>query len=77
MAAIHVRDLPRGVIDALKRRAARNHRSLQQELRRILCAIAAEEENPKPPLAPIQLKMSRATNSSSWERDEIYGEDGR
>jgi plasmid stability protein len=76
MAAIHVRDLPREVIDALKRRASRNHRSLQQELKRILCSIA-EEELPKPPLAAIQLKMSSSTTGSSWGREEIYGDDGR
>jgi plasmid stability protein len=76
MAAVHIRDLPREVLEALKRRAARNNRSLQQELKRILSSLA-EEEIPKPPLPPIQLKMSDAPTGSSWGREEIYRDDGR
>ena len=76
MAAIHVRDIPRQVIDALKRRAARNHRSLQQELKRILCALA-EEEEPKLSLPPIELYMSDAPAKGPWTREDIYGDDGR
>jgi plasmid stability protein len=76
VAAVHVRDLPREVIEALKRRASRNNRSLQQELKRILSAIA-EEEAPKAPLPPIQLKMSRAPAGPAFSRAEIYRDDGR
>jgi plasmid stability protein len=76
VAAVHIRDIPREVIEALKRRAARNHRSLQQELKRILFAIA-EEEAPKAPLPAIRLRMSDAPPGSAWRRDEIYGDDAR
>ncbi len=37
----------------------------------------ADEEIPKPPLPPIQLKMSRAPAGANWGREEIYGDDGR
>jgi plasmid stability protein len=76
VGAIHVRDLPLEVIEALKRRAARNHRSLQQELKRLLCSVA-DEELPKPRLPPLELKMSAAPPGPAWVREDLYGDDGR
>lgn len=76
MPAIHVRDVPDEVLAALKRRAARHERSLQRELRQLLCAVAQEEPGGEP-LAPIELKLSDARPTSSWGREEIYGDDGR
>lgn len=76
MPAIHVRDVPEEVLDALKRRAARHERSLQRELRHLLAAIAQEEPAGEP-LPPIELKLSDARPSSMWRREEIYGDDGR
>jgi plasmid stability protein len=76
MAAIHVRDLPDEVVEALKQRAARHHRSLQKELRHILESIAREEPDLET-LPPIRLKLSRAKPRGRWGRDEIYGDDGR
>jgi len=76
MPALQIRDVPPEVIGALKRRAARNERSLEGELRHIL-AIVAREEPPPPPLPPLQLKMSKASPPTSWPREEIYGNDGR
>ena len=76
MPAVHIRDLPENVIETLKRRAARNHRSLQKELLHILNSVAAEE--PKVEMfPPIKLKLSRATEGGDWRREEIYGDDGR
>ena len=75
MPTIHL-TLSNEVVEALKRRAARNHRSLQQELKRIFSSIA-DEEIPKPPLPPIQLNMSRAPAGANWGREENYGDDGR
>lgn len=76
MSAIHVRDLPEEVVAALKRRAARNHRSLQKELRSILASIAEQEPSAEP-LAPIRLKLSKATDDAQWRRENIYGDEGR
>lgn len=76
MAAVHIRDVPEEVLDALKRRAARHERSLQRELRHLLFAIAAEEPSGQP-LPPISLRLSTAHPESGWSREEIYGDDGR
>jgi plasmid stability protein len=75
MPAVHIRDLDEEVIAALKRRAARNERSLQRELRHLLATIAADE--PSARTAPISLNLSDAGDDASWRRDDIYGDDGR
>jgi len=76
MPAVHVRDLPEEVLAALKRRAARHERSLQRELRHLLCVVAQEEPSGEP-VPPIELRLSDARPTSSWRREEIYGDDGR
>jgi plasmid stability protein len=75
MGALHIRDVPEEVVEALKRRAERNHRSLQKELRYILLSVVRKE--PAIELPPIKLKLSRATGRGKWGREEIYGDDGR
>lgn len=76
MPAVQIREVSPEVIAALKRRAARNERSLEGELRHILAAIAREEP-PPPPLPPVELKLSSASPATTWRREEIYGDDGR
>lgn len=76
MPAVHIRNVPDEVLEALKRRAARHERSLQRELRHLLGTIAAEEPSGEP-LPPISLKTSTASPRSSWQREEIYEDDGR
>jgi len=76
MPAVHIRDVPEDVLEALKRRAARHERSLQRELRHLLVAIAEEEPSGEP-LPPIELKLSDAAPTSRWRREEIYEDDGR
>jgi plasmid stability protein len=75
MPAVQIRKVSPEVIAALKRRAARNERSLEGELRHILAAIAWEEP-PLPPLPPIELNLSRASSATTWRREEIYGDLG-
>lgn len=76
MPAIHVRNVPAEVVDALKRRAARHERSLQRELRHLLAEIARQEPSGAAP-PPIELKLSEAAPTTPWRREEIYGDDGR
>jgi plasmid stability protein len=76
MKAIHIRNVPDEALAALKRRAARNHRSLQMELRAILCAVAAEVPRPAP-LPELELKMSTAPDRGRFRRKDIYGDKGR
>ena len=75
MGALHIRDVPEEVVEALKRRAERNHRSLQKELRYILLSLVRNE--PATELPPLKLKMSRVAGHGKWDREEIYGDDGR
>jgi plasmid stability protein len=76
MPAVHVRDVPPDVLAALKRRARRHHRSLQGELREVLSIVALEERVTER-LPPLALRFSSASPSTSWGREEIYGDDGR
>ena len=64
-----------GLVRILRERAKRHGRSLEQELRAILDAA---ENGPAPvALPPIRLATVRAAGSSSWSREEIYGDEGR
>jgi plasmid stability protein len=76
MPGIHIRNVPEDVVESLKRRAARNRRSLQKELTAILCSVA-KESPPVEPVPPLRLKLSKASAEITWRRDEIYGDDGR
>lgn len=76
MPAVQIREVSPEVLAALKRRAARNERSLEGELRHILAAVAREEP-PPPPLPPVELKLSNASPVTTWRREEMYGDDGR
>jgi hypothetical protein len=62
-----------GLVAALRERARRNGRSLQQEMGVLL---AEADESPAAP-PPIQLKTVRTTANSRWSRAEIYGDEGR
>ena len=75
MPALHIRDVPSDVLAALKRRAAREQRSLQGELRYLLAQIARDEP-PEEPRAALRLHMSEA-REGRWNREEMYGDDGR
>lgn len=76
MSALHVRDVPEPVMAALRERATRHGRSVQQEVRQILAAAAVE------PAAgatsePLSLTTVRTSVTSRWARAEIYGPAGR
>lgn len=59
---------------ALSERARRHGLTLEQELRTIAEAATQPESAPLP---PISLHMVRVGATSTWSREEIYGDDGR
>ncbi len=61
---------------ALRERAARHGQSMQQEIRQILEAAAAESP-PREVLEPVRLTTVRTAAASTWGREEIYGDTGR
>jgi plasmid stability protein len=76
MKAIHIRDVPAGTIDALKRLARRNHRSLQGELREIL-ENASRRAPPPDAEDELELVTVSTGSRSTLHRGEIYGDTGR
>ena len=76
MPALHVRDVPESVVAAIRERAVRHGRSMQQEIRQIL-ANAAAEPAPAVTPEPVRLVTVRTSGTSRWSREEIYGEAGR
>jgi plasmid stability protein len=76
VAAIHVRNVPESVMAALRERAARHGRSMQQEIRQILEAAAADPGRAAP-VDPIALHTVRTGSTATWRREEIYGDAGR
>lgn len=76
MPAVHIRNVPDSTLTALRERASRHGRSMQDELRQILEEAAiAPPTGEAPP--PIQLTTVRTNTNSTWSREEIYGDEGR
>lgn len=63
------------LVTALRDRARRHDRSLQQELRSILDAAEAGDQLRE--LPPIQLHTVRTSVDSTWSRGDIYDDEGR
>jgi len=76
MKAIHIREVKPQTLAALKRLARSHHRSLQGELRMIL-ERAARMAPAAPEPADLGLVTAAGGGSSSWGRDQIYGDHGR
>jgi antitoxin (DNA-binding transcriptional repressor) of toxin-antitoxin stability system len=70
-----IMDETEGLVRILRERAKRHGRSLEQEVRAIL--DTAESVDEAAPLPPIRLATVRTAGSSSWSREEIYGDEGR
>jgi plasmid stability protein len=77
MVELNICNVPEPVAAALRERASRHGRSLQQELLAILEAAAAEPMSAMTALSPVELKSVRTVGSSSWSRGEIYGHEAR
>lgn len=76
MPALHIRDVPDETVAAIKRRAARHGRSVQQELRDVLEMIAAE---PVPGGRPRRLSLTTVETGhvESFDRADFYDDDER
>lgn len=77
MSALHVRNVDDAVIDALKRRAASNHRSLEGELREVLQQAAFGELEKAHRRRRLKLTTVAVGQKSRFGRDEIYGDKER
>jgi plasmid stability protein len=76
MPSVHIRDLPQVIVDGLKRRAKRHHRSLQGELH----AILEEAARATPDLdraRPLDLHLSASKSTRPWTREDMYDDRGR
>lgn len=76
MPALHIRDVPEETVAAIKRRAARHGRSVQQELREVLEAVAAEQVIGGRP-RPLTLRTVATGHVESFDRAEFYDDDER
>ena len=76
MPAVHIREVPEEILEALKRRAERNHRSLQKELQHILASVVRDNPHLEE-LPPLKLHFSTTSSNKRWSREEIYSDDGR
>jgi len=76
VVAFNVRNVPGPVAAALRERARKHGRSLQQELLAILETAAAERTPSSGSLPPIELKTVHSGGTSTWSREDIY-DDGR
>ena len=76
MKSLHIRDIPEGTLDALKRLAKGHHRSLQGELHAILEHAARSAPPPRPETLEW-ITVTTGISESTWSRNEIYDADGR
>jgi plasmid stability protein len=76
MAALHIRSVPEPVAAALRERARRHGRSVQQEILQILKEATAAPL-PGETLPPLQLTTVETHRGSTWSREEIYGDQSR
>ena len=76
MASIHIRDILPATLAALKRLARSHHRSLQGEMRATIDQTALLAP-PDVDTRTLDLVTVRTGHAASWNRDEIYGPEGR
>ena len=78
MPALHIRSVDDAVIADLKARAARNHRSLQGEVKSILeAAVGRKRQAAAGSGRRLRLRTVRVGHRTSYSRDVIYGDGDR
>lgn len=78
MKSLHIRNLDDEILTGLKQRAARHRRSLQKEIE-VLLEDAARMSPPEEKAgADLALNtVSTGEKRNNWNRETIYGDDGR
>jgi plasmid stability protein len=76
VSALHVRNVPEPLLAALRERAERHGRSMQQEVLGILAAAVSEplETEPVPPIRLVTVRKGKAT---TWRRKDMYDDESR
>ena len=76
MKSLLIRDINEDTLVSLKNLARRHHRSLQGELHFILekASLLDREDYVE---EELELYTVNSGNNSSWNREEIYGDDAR
>lgn len=80
MKSIHIRNLDDRTLIGLKRRAARHRRSLQKEVESLLddaAQMVPVEERASLCEKLILKTVSTGRPRAAWDRESIYGDDGR
>lgn len=73
MPTLSIKNVPADVVDGLRQRAARNHRSMQGELMALICqAVAAEPQADRPLSAPdpgaVDIEDIAAEHRARWAK---------
>lgn len=74
MPALHIRDVPEETVAAIKRRAARHGRSVQQELREVLAKAAAEPAAGARPRR-LDLRTVATGRTAPFDRADFYDDE--
>ena len=74
MTNLSIKDVPESLAEALRRRAARNHRSLQAELMAIIARAVQEDEAVAPAQAARQPARRGASQRGSKTIEQIHAE---
>ena len=76
MKSVLIREIDQDTMNSLKRLAKFHNRSLQGELHAII--DRAIEMSPKfPPARRLELVTVKTKAANSWNREDIYGYEGR
>lgn len=80
MKSLHIRQLDEDVVEGLKRRARRHHRSLQKEVESLLIDAARmvppDVDSGESVLSGLKTVAS-GRKKTNWSRGAFYGDDGR
>ncbi len=77
MPALHIRRIDDAVVAALKQRAARNHRSLEAELRCILRDVAFGDAASTSGRRTLRLTTVDVNPASDFSRADLYDDADR
>ena len=72
MTTLSIKDVPEDWAEALRRRAARNHRSLQGELTAILEAALGAGTSPETPVASLEQRGRKTIEQIAGEHRERF-----